>query len=64
MQLLVSESDVENYKMIRTDLDELRLMVEKSELWVFKAKSEGKKKKKDKKEEGGEKVKVVRIFLL
>lgn len=47
VQLLVSESDVENYKQIKADLDELRLLVEKSELWVYKAKSEGKKKKKD-----------------
>jgi hypothetical protein len=54
---LVSNSDVENYKQIKTDLDELRLLVEKSELWVYKSKkdsvsaSPGKdKKKKDKKE--------------
>merc|ERR1711894_345817 len=41
VQLLVSESDVENYKQIKADLDELRLL-EKSELWVYKAKvSEG-----------------------
>ena len=43
----MSDADVENYKQIKSDLDELRLLVEKSELWVFKAKSEGKKKKKD-----------------
>lgn len=49
MQLLVSESDVENYKQIKADLDELRLMVEKSELWVYKSKGgEGKKEKKKK----------------
>ena len=35
VQLLVSQSDVENYTQIRTDLDKLRLMVEKSELWVY-----------------------------
>ena len=55
VQLLVSESDVENYKQIKADLDELRLLVEKSELWVYKAKpDEGKDKKKKKKpdEEG------------
>ena len=46
MQLLVSESDVDNYKQIKADLDELRLMVEKSELWVYKSKNEGGKKKK------------------
>ena len=49
---MVSESDVENYKQIKADLDELRLLVEKSELWVYKAKpDEGKDKKKKKKPE-------------
>ena len=38
MQLLVSSEDVENYKQIKCDLDELRLLVEKSELWVYKGK--------------------------
>ncbi|XP_037539386.1 inositol 1,4,5-trisphosphate receptor type 2 [Nematolebias whitei] len=37
VQLLVSENDVENYKQIKTDLDQLRLTVEKSELWVEKS---------------------------
>eukprot|EP00058_Branchiostoma_floridae_P014304 XP_002599792.1 hypothetical protein BRAFLDRAFT_70263 [Branchiostoma floridae] len=46
VQLLVSSSDVENYKQIKADLDELRLLVEKSELWVYKSKSEGGKKEK------------------
>ena len=50
----MSESDVENYKMIRSDLDDLRLMVEKSELWVYKSK--GDEKKKDKKKKDGDKV--------
>ena len=36
MQLLVSDSDVKSYKQIKDDLDGLRLLVEKSELWVFK----------------------------
>ncbi|KAJ8245710.1 hypothetical protein GJAV_G00273660 [Gymnothorax javanicus] len=36
VQLLVSEHDVENYKQIKADLDQLRLTVEKSELWVEK----------------------------
>ncbi|KAL8219111.1 UNVERIFIED_CONTAM: Inositol 1,4,5-trisphosphate receptor type 2 [Gekko kuhli] len=36
VQLLVSNQDVENYKQIKTDLDQLRLTVEKSELWVDK----------------------------
>ena len=37
VQLLVSEQDVENYKQIKTNLDQLRLAVEKSELWVEKS---------------------------
>uniref|UniRef100_A0ABM0MCB0 Inositol 1,4,5-trisphosphate receptor-like n=1 Tax=Saccoglossus kowalevskii TaxID=10224 RepID=A0ABM0MCB0_SACKO len=54
VQLLISSSDVENYKQIKTDLDDLRLLVEKSELWVFKCKSDKKKKdKKDSKDKGG-----------
>ncbi|XP_065058274.1 inositol 1,4,5-trisphosphate receptor type 1-like isoform X2 [Rhopilema esculentum] len=40
VQLLVSNEDVENYKQIKSDLDELRLLVEKSELWVYKGKSQ------------------------
>ncbi|XP_074645592.1 inositol 1,4,5-trisphosphate receptor-like [Tubulanus polymorphus] len=54
VQLLVSSSDVENYKQIKTDLDDLRLLVEKSELWVFKSKSgaEGGGGSKKKKKEG------------
>ncbi|KAK6175051.1 hypothetical protein SNE40_013589 [Patella caerulea] len=62
VQLLVTASDVENYRQIKTDLDGLRLMVEKSELWVFKSKpgeDSGKKKKKsaegDDKKDGKEK---------
>ncbi|KAK2709545.1 inositol 1,4,5-trisphosphate receptor-like isoform X2 [Artemia franciscana] len=39
VQLLVSDSDIEHYKQIRKDLDELRLLVEKSELWVYKGKN-------------------------
>lgn len=45
MQLLISDSDVENYKQIKSDLDVLRLLVEKSELWVFKKKGDGKKER-------------------
>ncbi|KAF7224696.1 inositol 1,4,5-trisphosphate-gated calcium channel ITPR2 isoform X1 [Nothobranchius furzeri] len=37
VQLLVSENDIENYKQIKKDLDQLRLTVEKSELWVEKS---------------------------
>lgn len=33
----MSEQDVENYKQIKADLDQLRLTVEKSELWVEKS---------------------------
>ena len=36
VQLLVSEIDIKNYKQIKRDLDQLRLFVEKSELWVYK----------------------------
>uniref|UniRef100_A0A8B9VY90 Inositol 1,4,5-trisphosphate receptor n=1 Tax=Anas zonorhyncha TaxID=75864 RepID=A0A8B9VY90_9AVES len=36
VQLLVSNQDVDNYKQIKADLDQLRLTVEKSELWVEK----------------------------
>lgn len=38
VQLLVSDTDVKSYKQIKDDLDGLRLLVEKSELWVFKPK--------------------------
>ena len=34
VQLLISAQDVENYKVIKSELDRLRPMVEKSELWV------------------------------
>uniref|UniRef100_A0A663MHU5 Inositol 1,4,5-trisphosphate receptor n=1 Tax=Athene cunicularia TaxID=194338 RepID=A0A663MHU5_ATHCN len=37
VQLLVSNQDVDNYKQIKADLDQLRLTVEKSELWVEKS---------------------------
>ena len=48
VQLLVSDSDVKSYKQIKDDLDDLRLLVEKSELWVYKAvKQEDKKVKKE-----------------
>ena len=47
MQLLVTKSDRENYKQIKADLDELRLLVEKSELWVYKSKHDRSRKKKD-----------------
>uniref|UniRef100_A0A4W6FGJ2 Inositol 1,4,5-trisphosphate receptor n=1 Tax=Lates calcarifer TaxID=8187 RepID=A0A4W6FGJ2_LATCA len=33
VQLLVTSQDVENYKQIKSDLDQLRSIVEKSELW-------------------------------
>ncbi|PIO26195.1 hypothetical protein AB205_0129360 [Aquarana catesbeiana] len=34
VQLLVTSQDVDNYKQIKQDLDQLRSIVEKSELWV------------------------------
>uniref|UniRef100_A0A146L7A0 Inositol 1,4,5-trisphosphate receptor n=1 Tax=Lygus hesperus TaxID=30085 RepID=A0A146L7A0_LYGHE len=40
VQLLVSDSDVESYKQIKSDLDVLRQSVEKSELWVYKCKTD------------------------
>ncbi|XP_076394007.1 inositol 1,4,5-trisphosphate receptor isoform X3 [Megachile rotundata] len=54
VQLLVSDSDVESYKQIKSDLDVLRQSVEKSELWVYKSKAaeeHGGKKKKSKEDE-------------
>ncbi|KAM6930006.1 inositol 1,4,5-trisphosphate-gated calcium channel ITPR3 [Lycodopsis pacificus] len=50
VQLLISAQDVENYKLIKVDLDRLRTLVEKSELWVEKKNSGGGDGKKDKKE--------------
>eukprot|EP00057_Strongylocentrotus_purpuratus_P027949 XP_011682423.1 PREDICTED: inositol 1,4,5-trisphosphate receptor [Strongylocentrotus purpuratus] len=47
VQLLVTKKDRENYKQIKKDLDELRLLVEKSELWVYKSKLDRSRKKKD-----------------
>uniref|UniRef100_A0A8C9YMZ2 Inositol 1,4,5-trisphosphate receptor n=1 Tax=Sander lucioperca TaxID=283035 RepID=A0A8C9YMZ2_SANLU len=41
VQLLISSQDVENYKLIKADLDRLRTLVEKSELWVEKKSSGG-----------------------
>ncbi|XP_026223941.1 inositol 1,4,5-trisphosphate receptor type 3 isoform X2 [Anabas testudineus] len=50
VQLLISAQDVENYKLIKADLDRLRTLVEKSELWVEKKGSGGGDGKKDKKD--------------
>uniref|UniRef100_A0A8C7I1Z7 Inositol 1,4,5-trisphosphate receptor n=1 Tax=Oncorhynchus kisutch TaxID=8019 RepID=A0A8C7I1Z7_ONCKI len=51
VQLLISGQDVDNYKLIKSDLDLLRTMVEKSELWVDKKSgSGGGEGKKDKNE--------------
>ncbi|GAB6029930.1 hypothetical protein CHUAL_005626 [Chamberlinius hualienensis] len=55
VQLLVSASDVDNYKQIKEDLDVLRLLVEKSELWVYKGRSgemQGKKSLNEEDEDG------------
>lgn len=35
VQLLVSQQDINNYKQTRKDLDMLRVMTERSELWVY-----------------------------
>ncbi|XP_061687422.1 inositol 1,4,5-trisphosphate receptor type 1 isoform X14 [Syngnathoides biaculeatus] len=40
VQLLVTRQDVDNYKQIKADLDQLRSIVEKSELWVYKRQGE------------------------
>nr|XP_014427115.1 inositol 1,4,5-trisphosphate receptor type 3 [Pelodiscus sinensis] len=55
VQLLISAQDVENYKVIKSELDKLRTMVEKSELWVdkkgsTKGEDAGEGAKKEKKE--------------
>ena len=39
VQLLVTSDEHENYKKIKKSLDQLRLLVEKSELWVWKGRS-------------------------
>lgn len=46
---MISNSDVENYKQIKADLDDLRNIVEKSELWVYKSKMEDDSSDSDKK---------------
>ena len=43
---MVSDDDVNNYNKIKTDLDKLRLLVEQSELWIYK--------KKDNQKDGNE----------
>lgn len=66
VQLLISAQDVENYKLIKADLDRLRTLVEKSELWVEKKGSgggDGKKEKKDKKEKAEVRSTNVVIYL-
>ena len=57
----MTTSDVDNYKQIKTDLDALRLLVEKSELWVYKSKydaksTDGEKSKSKGKGKGSKKV--------
>ena len=42
----MTPNDVENYRQIKENLDNLRVMVEKSELWVYKSKPGEEKKKK------------------
>jgi len=57
----VTDSDVENYKQIKSDLDELRNLVEKSELWVYKEKK-GDDSRKKKKSGGGSKTEVREVI--
>uniref|UniRef100_A0A8C4VT82 Inositol 1,4,5-trisphosphate receptor n=1 Tax=Gopherus evgoodei TaxID=1825980 RepID=A0A8C4VT82_9SAUR len=54
VQLLVSNQDVDNYKQIKADLDQLRLTVEKSELWVEKSSSYESGELGDSQAKGGE----------
>ncbi|XP_077337534.1 inositol 1,4,5-trisphosphate-gated calcium channel ITPR3 isoform X3 [Lithobates pipiens] len=59
VQLLISAQDVDNYKVIKSELDRLRTMVEKSELWVDKKEKSGSSgssdsNKKEKKEHEGD----------
>ncbi|XP_054242605.1 inositol 1,4,5-trisphosphate receptor type 2 isoform X1 [Indicator indicator] len=54
VQLLVSNQDVDNYKQIKADLDQLRLTVEKSELWVEKSSSYESGEMGDNQTKGGE----------
>ncbi|XP_062921619.1 inositol 1,4,5-trisphosphate receptor type 3 isoform X1 [Mobula hypostoma] len=54
VQLLISPQDVENYKLIKSDLDRLRTVVEKSELWVLKKNRVGAEGKKPKLEEAAD----------
>lgn len=62
VQLLISEQDVENYKLIKSDLERLRTQVEKSELWVVKKSGSDKKKdKKDKKDKGDKEEKKEKV---
>uniref|UniRef100_A0A8U8BW08 Inositol 1,4,5-trisphosphate receptor n=1 Tax=Geospiza parvula TaxID=87175 RepID=A0A8U8BW08_GEOPR len=65
VQLLISAQDVENYKVIKSELDKLRTMVEKSELWVdkkgsTKGDSAGEGNKKEKKEKSSENYQIVK----
>ena len=55
VQLLVSEDDAAVYRIIRTSLDSLRSMVEKSELWVTRSTEDG----NGKIHENYEKIKVI-----
>ncbi|KFO98127.1 Inositol 1,4,5-trisphosphate receptor type 2, partial [Calypte anna] len=54
VQLLVSNQDVDNYKQIKADLDQLRLTVEKSELWVEKTSNYESGEAGDNQTKGGE----------
>uniref|UniRef100_A0A8C3MPA1 Inositol 1,4,5-trisphosphate receptor n=1 Tax=Geospiza parvula TaxID=87175 RepID=A0A8C3MPA1_GEOPR len=63
VQLLVSNQDVDNYKQIKADLDQLRLTVEKSELWVEKSSNYESGEVGDSQTKGGEEPMEVEVFL-
>lgn len=63
MQLLVTDSDVKNYTQIKVDLDELRNLVEKSELWVYKEKKNDENRKKKSSGSGKTNVRIMAFFL-
>uniref|UniRef100_A0A8C6XGN9 Inositol 1,4,5-trisphosphate receptor n=1 Tax=Naja naja TaxID=35670 RepID=A0A8C6XGN9_NAJNA len=63
VQLLISAQDVENYKVIKSELDKLRMMVEKSELWVEKkGNSKGENGQEGEKKEKKEYISLIPSF--
>lgn len=71
---MVQDGDVESYKQIKEDLDDLRNLVEKSELWVYKprtteedgggTKKKKKKAKEDDDDDGIKHLTVIRILFI